>query len=71
MILRSGVSDGAMSWCSCCGRRIGKGERYVKIDTEDTRGGRYVVSSHLVSWASLSGNGETLALNTHMRPEPR
>lgn len=68
--LRSGVSDGLMSWCSCCGRRIPKGARYVKIELDESRGGRYIMTSHLVSWSSLSGNGETLPLNTYMRLEP-
>jgi len=55
-----------ISFCSCCGTTVAKDEELVRISlTSDSKTlSRFVSRSHLVSWASLAGEGEKLALNT-------
>ncbi len=56
------------SWCSCCGSRVGSGEGLVRVNIGETT--RYVLKSHLVSFAANAGPGERLDLNKKAKPAP-
>jgi len=51
----------SQSWCACCGTPADTGEKLVKIEMSGSS--RFVKLSHLISWSSLSGEGEVLKLD--------
>ncbi len=67
------LKGNSFSWCACCAETVSAGRELIKISAYGST--RYVLASHLVSWAANSGDGEKLFLtkkpeSKYPRPAP-